>query len=225
MGDRLAAVIDPGPDVEDHVRALVDVLEDRESVTVLVTHHHGDHAASAESVARRLGAEVWGPADVPGVTRVIEEGTAIFTDAGQLIAVEASGHSRHHLCFHWPERRALFAGDLVLGHGNTTWVAEYPGCVADYLASLDKIEELELDTMYPTHGPPLDAAEAIGRFREHRLVRIEQVRGAMTEHPQASASELLDVVYGSELPSAIRGAALRSFEALAEYIRNGYRPE
>ena len=51
IGRQIAVVIDPGPDVEEHVRALVVVLEEAREVRILLTHHHGDHAGGAAKLA------------------------------------------------------------------------------------------------------------------------------------------------------------------------------
>jgi glyoxylase-like metal-dependent hydrolase (beta-lactamase superfamily II) len=216
-------VIDPGPDVDAHVRALASRAATAETFRVLVTHAHADHAAAARPLSELTGAEVYGPADVEGVTIVIGDGYEVETDRGSLVAVHTPGHMKEHLGFHWKDRGAFFAGDLVLGKGDTTWVAEYPGCVADYLDSIKKLQALELDVLYPTHGPPLsDPGEALTRFAAHRMDRVAQVEQAMTQAPDAGIEQLLDIVYGDELPSAVRGAARMSLSALVDYV-NGLR--
>ena len=163
-----------------------------------------------------------GPEGVPGVDRIVEDGDFIKTDEGVLEAVHTPGHTTEHLCFLWARRRALFAGDMVLGQGDTTWVAEYPGCVADYLRSMARLRTLDLDVIYPSHGPPLtDPAAALDRFEGHRRNRIEQVRSALLDHPFADLDALLDTVYGETVPDAMRSPARRSLSALVEYVREG----
>jgi glyoxylase-like metal-dependent hydrolase (beta-lactamase superfamily II) len=208
-------VIDPGPDVDDHVRALASRVADVDRVMILVTHGHADHAAAAAALAERTGAEILGP----GFGSLFH-GDSVETDEGALVAVQTPGHTREHLCFHWPARRSLFAGDLVLGEGATTWVAEYEGCVADYLASLERVEKLDLAVIYPAHGPALTGpAEALARFRAHRMRRIEQVRSALLVEPDADVERLLDVVYGASLTDSVRGAARLSLSALVDYVK------
>ena len=193
-----------------------------ERVTIVLTHGHGDHADAAPALSELIDAPVHGPAGVEGVDVVLNDGDAVATDAGDLVAVHTPGHTPEHLSFSWRNRNALFVGDLFLGQGDTTWVAEYPGCVADYLRSLERVRDMELAVLYPTHGPPLeDPAEAIGRFESHRRRRIEQARRAMEEHPSADIEGLLDAVYGPELPQALRGAARLSLSALVEFVRDG----
>lgn len=219
MGRRRLAIIDPGPDVDSHVRALASRAADADSIRLLLTHGHSDHAAAAPRLAEALGAEVLGPDGVAGVTRPIEEGDAVETDDGTLVALHTPGHTREHLAFHWREGGAVFVGDLLLGRGDTTWVAEYPGCVHDYLETLDRLDAVGAGVLYPAHGPPLeDAREAIARFRHHRLERIEQVRRARTAHPDADAERLVDVVYGDTVPGSMRGAARKSLEAVVHHL-------
>ncbi len=199
-------------------------MEAFDRVTILLTHGHGDHVGAAGALALETGAEVCGPEGlesygVPTPDRVLRHGDAIETDAGPLVAVHTPGHTPEHLCFHWPARRALFAGDLLLGRGDTTWVAEYPGCVADYLRSLEKLRALDLAVIHPAHGPDLDdPTDAIDRFDAHRRARIEQVRRVVEESPGVELEALVARVYGAGLPHAMRSAARRSLSALLEYL-------
>ena len=226
MGVRRVAVIDPGPDDEAHVAAVTAAVGDAEAVAVLITHGHPDHAPGARPLARSLAsagvaAEILGPQGVEGVERAVSEGDVVVTDEGELVAVETPGHARAHLAFHWPTHRALFAGDLLLGKGDTVWVGEYAGSVADYLRSLERVRELHVGVIYPAHGPPLtDPSDALDRFAAHRRERIRQVEAALAERPGAGAEELLQLVYGAALPAAARRAALMSMEALRAHVES-----
>lgn len=213
-------MIDPGPDVHIHVRALFVAAAGADDVRIVLTHGHPDHAAAARPLADRLDAEVLGP-ELPGIVdRVLNDGEMVTTDHGDLIALHTPGHTEDHLCFHWPAEHALFAGDLLLGQGDTTWVAEYPGCVADYFASLERIRQLDLHVIYPAHGPPLeDPAEAIERFERHRRERVRQVEEALATLSSEDVHDLLDRVYGDTVPSGLEGAALRSLGALVDYVK------
>jgi len=224
LGDRRVAVIDPGPQSDDHLRALEAAVADADEVVVLVTHGHPDHSPGARPLADALGVDVWGLAAIDGVSHPLSDGDVIQTDAGELVAVDTPGHARHHLAFHWPVRRALFAGDLLLGAGDTVWVGEYPGCVADYLESLEKVRGLDLDVIYPAHGPPIEApALAIDRFERHRRERIRQMEATLAERPDATVDELRDSIYGTKLPDLARRAATMSLAALKGHVE-GSRP-
>jgi glyoxylase-like metal-dependent hydrolase (beta-lactamase superfamily II) len=217
IGSRHVAVVDPGPDEIPHVERLCEVLEGAESAVILVTHGHRDHGGGAARLGSLVGAEVRG---FGRGARPFEADEVVSTDAGTLVPILTPGHAREHYAFHWPEARALFPGDLILGEGDTTWVAEYPGCVADYLRSLDILGGLGVDVIFPAHGPPLrDAQEAIARFRLHRLARIAQVEAALSVNPDTSIFDLLDAVYGASLPEAAREAARQSLEAILDHLR------
>ncbi|MXX54680.1 MAG: MBL fold metallo-hydrolase [Gemmatimonadetes bacterium] len=192
---------------------LADAVNAAARVVILLTHAHDDHTAGAADLARTLGAEVSGP----GGQRAIEDGGTFSTSDGELVAVSTPGHARRHFCFHLPRTGEAFAGDLILGEGDTTWVGEYPGAVAQYLASLDRLEALRPRVIHPAHGPDiLDPAAAIERFRRHRLSRIEMVRSALDAGHTDSAA-ITRHVYGA-LPREVRAMALASVEAILDYL-------
>ncbi len=218
VGHREVAVIDPGPHDPIHVAVLIDELRDASRVRVLLTHGHDDHAGAARPLAEALGCDVLGPGDTG--TRPLRDAGLVPTDAGDLVAISTPGHAEQHLCYSWPARSAVFVGDLLLGEGDTTWVAGYSGCVEDYLDSLRRVQALAPEMLYPAHGPPLDRPnEAIERFRAHRLHRIDQVVRGLRETPGADAGALVDRIYGPSLPAGMVRAAVASVEALIEYAK------
>lgn len=205
------AVIDPGPPCEAHLSALAEAVQGSNDVFVLVTHAHADHAAGAPALARRTGARL---VDV----EALRDRQVFRTGAGDLAAVSTPGHARCHFCFHLPTERAVFTGDLVLGRGDTTWLGEYQGGVADYLASLDRLEALDADIFYPGHGEPVqDPSEAVGRFRRHRLARIDQVRDALAQGVARDARSVAARVYGP-LPPDVFGMAVKSVEGILDHL-------
>jgi glyoxylase-like metal-dependent hydrolase (beta-lactamase superfamily II) len=106
-----------------------------------------------------------------------------------------------------------------MGQGDTTWVAEYAGCVADYLASLQRLRTLPLDVLHPAHGPSLhDPSEAFARFAAHRRGRIEAVQAVLTRRPDADEDALFAEIYGESVPPGLEAAARQSLRALREYV-------
>jgi len=216
LGDDRVAVIDPGPSDPTHLESIARAVASASSVTITLTHGHPDHADGATDLSEMLGAPIrgYGPGAAP-----FREGERVDTDAGDLVPIVTPGHTRHHYAFHWPQGDAVFAGDLVLGVGDTTWVAEYPGCVADYLTSLEDLATLEVGRIFPAHGPPIgDVAGTLARYRAHRLDRIRQVREARVQRPSAGPEELLQVVYGRDLPAGVLAAALESLRAILYHL-------
>jgi hydroxyacylglutathione hydrolase len=214
-------VVDPGPDEDAHVRAVSSLLTEAERVVILLTHGHRDHSGAAARLASLAGARVVGAGPVD---RALGDSEAVPTDAGDLVALHTPGHAKEHLCFYWRERSALFAGDLILGEGDTTWVAGYPGCVADYLASLERLKGLGLRRIYPTHGDPIDDVDArLGRFESHRRARIAQVQAVLRSTPMATRKQILETVYGSTVPAGLEAAAMESLGAVLDYLGEGER--
>ena len=214
VGERHAVVIDPGPPLDDHLGALAAALATAETAVVLVTHSHDDHAAGAGELGRMVAAEVRGG----DAGRALDDGEVFATDAGDVVAVFTPGHSRRHFCFHLPAAGVVFTGDIILGEGDTTWVGEYHGGVAEYLDSLDRLEALDAAILYPGHGDPLsDPAAAIARFRRHRLSRIDQVRRAVAATGATDVHALTRHVYG-DLPPEIFDMAAAGVEGILDYL-------
>jgi glyoxylase-like metal-dependent hydrolase (beta-lactamase superfamily II) len=86
----------------------------------------------------------------------------------ELAVIWTPGHSPGHCCFYWPARRVLFSGDHLLPKISPN-IGLHPQSGADplddYLASLQRIRQLDLDLVVPAHGDP---------FRDHRG-RIDEI--------------------------------------------------
>ena len=217
VGQKRVAIIDPGPDVDSHVRAVVREVAKADRVWVLITHGHADHAGAAEAVAREVGAEIMG-VGIPGA-RALGDSEVVETDQGRIASVDTPGHSREHVTFHWIEAEAGFPGDVVLGRGETTWVGEYEGCVADYLESLERLRGMGFSTLYPGHGPGIENPGAtLDVFEAHRRERIRQVEALLSVRPEATIDELVAEVYGNTIPGGLEAAAGMSVRAIRGFL-------
>ena len=112
VGDRRIAIVDPGPDDETHIESLAAVAAGTESVVILLTHAHADHAAGAAALSRMVGGA---PVKGPGGNEAVADGSRFPTDRGDLVAVSTPGHTEEHFCYHLLETGAVFVGDLLLG--------------------------------------------------------------------------------------------------------------
>ena len=60
IGADEVAVIDPGPDLPEHVEALIDAIGGRRVVAIMCTHTHRDHSPASRPLAERTGAPIVG---------------------------------------------------------------------------------------------------------------------------------------------------------------------
>jgi glyoxylase-like metal-dependent hydrolase (beta-lactamase superfamily II) len=169
-------VVDPGPDLPDHVEAILSATD---GVGVIryaaVTHHHRDHLPAAYRLRERLGAEIVGHPGLPGVDRPLRDGEELTFGGLQMRALWTPGHTDDHVCYLLVEDRAVFTGDLIAGRG-TVIVGSGQSDLARYLESLARAAELEADLLMPGHGPVVrDPAAKVREYIEHRSERERQV--------------------------------------------------
>ena len=216
VGRERVAVIDPGPDLPQHLDAVVEAIGDGVVVSILLTHDHPDHADGARSLARRLRTPVRGLADGS-----LLDGERIDTDAGTLQIVATPGHTADHAAFHWDAGRAVFVGDLMLGGLDTALVAPPEGDLAAYLDSLERVRAMNATVLYPAHGEPFAEPDvAIDRYLAHRRERLARVRAALAEAGSAGASteRVVDAVYGRDLDPGLRPAATGAALAYLQWL-------
>ena len=198
IGHGEVAVIDPGPENADHFEALKKALEGETVTHVLVTHGHSDHSPLATPLAEWAGCKTYakncgvptakgelGSADDLGFMPDVKvgDGDVISGPGWTLDVIETPGHTCNHLCFGLREENACLSGDHIMGW-STTVVAPPDGDMGDYMRSLDKIQAMEFDTLWPTHGSPIRGKEFVDRFiteyANHRRAReaaiLDQMR-------------------------------------------------
>lgn len=214
-GDALI-VMDPGPNLDDHLVALEAGVAGARVETILVTHKHYDHAEIAERAAELFHAPI-ASNDGPGDRRIADGQTI-----GGLTAIGTPGHSSDHLCFLLPDDRTLFSGDHILGRG-TTVVAHPDGDMELYMASLERLRGLPVDRIYPGHGPVIEhPAEVIHDYIEHRLMRERQViDGLAAAGGPVTPEELVATIYADVDPVLHPVAAMSVRAHLAKLAREG----
>jgi glyoxylase-like metal-dependent hydrolase (beta-lactamase superfamily II) len=188
VGHGEVAVIDPGPDLADHVEALLAGLAGEQVTHILITHTHRDHSPAARALQAATGAQTHGFGPHAGGKRgdpAVEEGgdwdfvpdkTLVDGDriAGKgwvFDAVHTPGHTSNHLCFALPAEGVLFSGDHVMGW-STSVIAPPDGDMAAYMASLHKLLGRADAVYWPTHGPAITQPQDYVRtFIAHRRER------------------------------------------------------
>lgn len=226
VGKGEVAVIDPGPDLPEHLDALMAALEGETVTHILVTHHHSDHSPLARPLQEKTGAKIYGCAvgGQAAESTVITEaghdlaftpdvdicgGGAVFEGPGwTLEAIATPGHTSNHICFALKEENALFSGDHIMGW-STTVVSPPDGDMTAYMQSLDLVKARNFTTLWPTHGPPvLEVEPFIAAYIAHRRAREAQVLKAVTEG-HGRIKDMVPVLY-AETDKRLWPAAARS---------------
>lgn len=212
VGRAEVAVIDPGPDLPEHVEAIIDNLRRLGKPAIaLVTHHHDDHLPAARRLRERLGMPIAGHPDLPGVDHPLSHLTRMeFSDA-TLTALYTPGHTWDHVCFLMEQERCVFTGDLVAGAGSLV-VGPGRGELAASLRSLQLLADLKPTILYPGHGPVVpDGPGKLAEYIGHRAERERQVLDALG-HGVTDIPAMVDRIY-PDLAPALRGHAGRNLQA------------
>ena len=236
VGRGEAAVIDPGPDLPEHLEALLRATQGERITTIVLTHTHLDHSPLARPLAQATGAVVWGlPA--PGVTdaavrldegqdhgfapdRIVADGTRLSGPGWTLEAIATPGHASNHVCWALLEENALFTGDHVMGW-STTVVSPPDGDMGDYYASLDKVAARGFSRLWPTHGPPVeDVAPFLAAYKAHRLAREAQILDQVAQGC-GRIRDMVPMIYADVDPRLYPAAAQSVLAHLIHLKRSG----
>lgn len=200
-----AWIIDPGPDLPEHLDTVAETVETRGGAGgIALTHDHADHVEGLLGLRDRLArppvAAARHPADV-----VLRDGTRF----GPLEAVAVPGHAPDHFAF--VAGAACFSGDAVLGAGSAL-VQPGPGALAGYLAALRRLRALPLVLICPGHGPPVPhPREKLEEYLTHREARERRLIAAL-EAGRRTDDELLGAAW-NDVPEALRPAAASTLAA------------
>jgi glyoxylase-like metal-dependent hydrolase (beta-lactamase superfamily II) len=198
VGEREPILVDTGAGLAEYPPLLAQFLATErlgDVGRVLLTHRHRDHMGGVTDLRRLyprvpVAKLVVNDPALPVRMEPLADGAVIRGDGVTLHALHTPGHASDHLCFYLEEEQALFTGDLILG-GSTTVIPPDDGDLADYLASLRRLLELDVQRIYPGHGPVLEPARpVIEEFIAHRLEREAQILEAVS----AGAETVADIV-------------------------------
>lgn len=211
VGEREVAVVDPGPDDPTHL----DVIEATARAgggritAILLTHGHTDHTPGATPLRERTGAPIYGWRTLTGIDHPVGDGDRLTLDGLSTLAVHTPGHAADHLVYFLEADRTLLAGDLVSGFG-TVVIAPGGGDLADYLASLRRVGDLNASVMLPGHWDPIaDPAGKITEYIEHRAERERQIVAALAAGHDTTLA-IVHHVYADEIDPRLVPMAQRS---------------
>ena len=168
---------------------------------VLNTHHHFDHAGSNASFmpsAQVIGHENvrvnmlrnFGPSASPeGAPKITySDQTSVHLGGVEVQAHHLGcGHTNGDSVILFPSQRTVHTGDLFIwgdrmdGSTMAPFIDYYNGgCASDWVTTLDRLLELDFDTVIPGHGPLLRKAE-VRIFRDKFEQLVSRVSGLIAD--------------------------------------------
>ena len=234
VGNRALAVIDPGPEDDAHLAAILAAAAGRPITHIIATHAHRDHVDGVAALQNATGARTFGfrrseiPAGGggdPGAEYVghgfkpdvhVGHGDRIEGDDWSLTALHTPGHAPDHLCLALDGRELIFSGDHVMAW-NTSVVGPPEGRMSDYLRSLELLLNRDEKLLLPGHGGVIaEARRTVKAYLLHRKWReqaiMEAVRGGTN-----TVRTLLPVIY-RDLDKSVAGAAALSLRAHIDHL-------
>lgn len=247
VGEGEVSVIDPGPEDQAHVEALLEALGDERVRQILVTHTHRDHSPAARLLAAATGAPILGcgphrasralrtgesamldaSADQEHApTRILADGESVDGADHGFTVIATPGHTANHLAFALrdaggAETGIVFSGDHVMAW-STTIVAPPDGAMGPYLASLERLIAREGDQVYlPGHGGAVAQPHRFTRgLLQHRRQRENQVMDFLAKGP-GRITEIVAQNYPGLQPALLGAAALSVFAHVEDLIGRG----
>ena len=234
LGTGNVAVIDPGPDDEEHIGAILAALDGETISHILVTHTNMDHSPGCRPLQALTGAPTYaygphGAGKLEQGVQVEEGGDMDFAPDhlvkhGDIIqggdwtveCVYTPGHTSNHMCFALQEQKALFTGDHVMGW-STSIISPPDGDMAAYMQSLELLLERDDAVYWPTHGPSIiDPKTHVRAYIAHRIEREEQILKCIDEGTH-SIRDMVPLMY-RDTPEFMYPAAARSVLAAMENL-------
>jgi glyoxylase-like metal-dependent hydrolase (beta-lactamase superfamily II) len=213
VGRDRAYVVDPGPAIDSHVKAVRVAADERGGIGgVVLTHSDADHSAAVPALDAPL---LWGRVSEGGgdPRQPVEEPPERI---GPFSAVPTPGHAADHVSYVWGD--VCFCGDLVLGEGSTiVGPSRLGGSLPEYMSSLERLAELDVRLLCPGHGAWItDPPAKLREYREHRLERERRLLAALAGG-ERSRHRLLDAVW-DDVPDVLRPMAALAMEAHLEKL-------
>jgi len=241
VGQGKVAVVDPGPEDQAHVAALLNAVRGETVTHILVTHTHRDHSLAVPRIKAATGAQVFAegphraarplhtgevnPLEGSGdmafqPDQVLYDGELVSGPGWTIEAVTTPGHTANHMAFAYKEADVLFSGDHVMGW-STSIVAPPDGAMSDYMASLQKLTRRKEDIYLPGHGPAVrDARRFVPYYIRHREAREASILHRLTKSA-TDIPTLVRAIYIGIDPRLVRAAGLSVMAHLEDLVARG----
>jgi glyoxylase-like metal-dependent hydrolase (beta-lactamase superfamily II) len=241
IGRGNVAILDPGPDDQAHIDALLDAVRGEMVTHIFVTHTHRDHSPAAAAIKKVTGAKTHAEgahraarplhigdakrgeasADRDFVPDVALKDGEVVTGAGWSVeALATPGHTANHMAFALRGTDLLFSGDHVMAW-STTVVAPPDGAMTDYMASLEKLARRPEQIYLPGHGGAVnDAPRFTMQLIRHRQARETSILRRLAKGP-SDIPTLVRAIYTDIDPGLLGGAGLSVLAHLEDLVARG----
>jgi glyoxylase-like metal-dependent hydrolase (beta-lactamase superfamily II) len=241
VGRGKVAILDPGPDDDAHIAAILDAVRGETVTHIFVSHTHRDHSPAVPKIKAATGATVYAegphrparPLQIGEAARLdasadldfrpdiaLADGEVIAGNGWSIEAVATPGHTANHMAFALKEADLLFSGDHVMAW-STTIVGPPDGAMSDYMASLHKLGRRSETLYLPGHGGPVhDAPRFVGELIRHREKReasiLRRLRAGAADIPT-----LVRAIYIGLDPRLVGAAGLSVLAHLEDLVARG----
>lgn len=241
VGTDTLAVIDPGPEDDAHLDALIAAIGGRPVSHIFVSHTHRDHSPLTGRLKEATGAIVCAegphrsarplrigeinPLDASADTsfrpdRALFDGEVVEGDGWTIAAVHTPGHAANHCVFSLDGTGILFSADHVMAW-STSIVAPPDGSMSDYMQSLTKLLERRDRVYFPGHGGPVrKPAEFVRALRAHRKMREGAIMDRL-KSGEHTIPEMVRSIYRDTDPRLHGAAGLSLLAHLEDLVARG----
>jgi glyoxylase-like metal-dependent hydrolase (beta-lactamase superfamily II) len=158
---------------------------------------------------------------------VLKDGDTISVGHYVFGCIETPGHTPGHICLYEPSKKTFICGDHILGDitPNITLSVEERNPLREYLMSLDKVYDLDVELVLPGHRSIFkNQKERIRELKRHHEARLKEVISILGQGRQNAfqvASQMTwDIGYKSwgSFPSAQKLFAFGEAMAHLKYL-------
>jgi glyoxylase-like metal-dependent hydrolase (beta-lactamase superfamily II) len=241
IGHGKVAILDPGPDDDAHIAALLEAVRGETVTDIFVTHTHRDHSPAVPKIKAATGATIYAegphraarPLHTGEASRLdasgdmdfrpdvgLADGAVISGDGWTIEAIATPGHTANHMAYAFKEADLIFSGDHVMVW-STSIVAPPDGAMSDYMASLEKLARRREPIYLPGHGGLVrDAPRFVQSYIAHRKGREESILRRLGKGA-ADIPTLVRAIYIGLDPRLTGAASLSVLAHLEDLVARG----